>query len=136
MQNSENKLSRRPDVVLFVNGLSLAVMELKNATDEDATIWTAFQQLQTYKAEIGSLCATNAVFVVSNGIEARVGTLSAGREWFNSKTYSPAPACAASCRMRFPKGGVVLACHSAMSRNHYSLAMMPGAKKLRVETRK
>ena len=74
--------TRRPDVVLFVNGLPLAVIELKNATDEEATIWTAFQQLQTYKAEIPSLFATNAVLVISDGVEARVGTLTAGREWF------------------------------------------------------
>ena len=79
---TENKHDRRPDVVLFVNGLPLAVMELKNAADEDATIWTAFQQLQTYKAEIPSLFATNAALIVSDGVEARVGTLSAGREWF------------------------------------------------------
>ena len=79
---TENKHSRRPDVVLFVNGLPLAVMELKNAADEDATIWTAFQQLQTYKAEIPSFFATNAALVVSDGVEARIGTLSAGREWF------------------------------------------------------
>ncbi|MBI3104092.1 MAG: DUF3387 domain-containing protein [Candidatus Rokubacteria bacterium] len=77
-----NEHSRRPDVVLFVNGLPLAVLELKNAADEDATIWTAFQQLQTYKAEVPSLFAPNAVLVVSDGVEARVGTLSAGREWF------------------------------------------------------
>ncbi|MEW6541957.1 MAG: type I restriction endonuclease subunit R [Bacillota bacterium] len=74
--------TRRPDVVLFVNGLPLAVVELKNPADEDATVWTAFQQLQTYKAEIPSLFAPNAVLVVSDGIEARVGTLTAGREWF------------------------------------------------------
>jgi type I restriction enzyme R subunit len=79
---TENKHSRRPDVVLFVNGLPLAVLELKNAADEDATIWTAFHQLQTYKAEIPSLFATNAALVVSDGVEARIGTLSAGREWF------------------------------------------------------
>jgi len=78
----ENKHARRPDVVLFVNGLPLAVLELKNAADEEATIWTAFQQLQTYKTEIASLFAPNAVLVVSDGIEARVGTLTAGREWF------------------------------------------------------
>jgi len=68
--------------VLFVNGLPLAVVELKNAADEDATIWTAFQQFQTYQAEIPSLFAFNAVLVVSDGVEARVGTLTAGREWF------------------------------------------------------
>jgi len=79
---TENKHSRRPDVVLFVNGLPLAVLELKNAASEDATIWTAFQQLQTYKAEVPALFATNAVLVVSDGVEARAGTLTAGREWF------------------------------------------------------
>src|SRR5690606_15794836 len=66
----------------FVNGLPLAVLELKNAASEDATIWTAFQQLQTYKAEVPSLFATNAVLVASDGVEARAGTLTAGREWF------------------------------------------------------
>ena len=79
---TENKHSRRPDVVLFVNGLPLAVVELKNAADENATIWSAFQQLQTYQAEIPSLFATNGVLVVSDGVEARVGALGAGREWF------------------------------------------------------
>jgi len=78
---AENKHTRRPDVVLFVNGLPLAVLELKNAADEDATIWTAFQQLQTYKAELPSLFAFNEVLLVSDGVEARVGTLTAGREW-------------------------------------------------------
>jgi type I restriction enzyme R subunit len=79
---AENKHSRRPDVVLFVNGLPLAVVELKNAADESATIWAAFQQLQTYKAEVPSLFTTNALLVISDGVEARVGTLTAGREWF------------------------------------------------------
>ena len=74
--------TRRPDVVLFVNGLPLAVVELKNAADENAAIWTAFQQLQTYQAEIPSLFATNELLVISDGVEARVGTLTAGREWF------------------------------------------------------
>lgn len=78
----ENKHNRRPDIVLFVNGLPLGVVELKNAADEDATIWTAFNQLQTYKAEIPSLFAFNELLVVSDGIQARVGTLAAGREWF------------------------------------------------------
>ena len=78
----ENKHERRPDVVLFVNGLPLGVIELKNPADEDATIWTAWQQLQTYKAEIPSLFAFNAALIVSDGLEARIGTLTAGREWF------------------------------------------------------
>ncbi len=79
---AENKHSRRPDVALFVNGLPLAVVELKNAADENATIWSAFQQLQTYQAEIPSLFTFNEVLVVSDGVEARVGALGAGREWF------------------------------------------------------
>ena len=79
---TENKHTRRPDVVLFVNGLPVAVLELKNPADEEATIWTAFQQLQTYKTEIPVLFAPNAVLVISDGVEARVGTLTAGREWF------------------------------------------------------
>jgi type I restriction enzyme R subunit len=79
---AENKHARRPDVVLFVNGLPLAVIELKNAGSEAATIWSAFQQLQTYQAEVPSLFAANALLVASDGVEARVGALGAGREWF------------------------------------------------------
>jgi len=86
---AENKHTRRADVVLFVNGLPLAVIELKNAADEDATIWTAFQQLQTYKAELPSLFAFNALLVISDGIEARIGTLTAGREWFKRLRTNP-----------------------------------------------
>ena len=78
----ENKHERRPDVVLFVNGLPLGVIELKNPTDEDATIWTAWQQLQTYQAELPTLFSMNAALLVSDGVEARLGTLTAGREWF------------------------------------------------------
>ncbi len=78
----ENKHERRPDVVLFVNGLPLGVIELKNPADEDATIWTAWQQLQTYKAELPTLFSMNAALLVSDGVEARIGTLTAGREWF------------------------------------------------------
>lgn len=78
----ENKQNRRPDVVLFVNGLPLTVIELKNPADEQATIWTAFAQLQTYKAELLNLLAFNELLVISDGVEARLGTLTAGREWF------------------------------------------------------
>ena len=78
----ENKVERRPDVVLFVNGLPLGVIELKNPTDADATIWTAWQQLQTYRADLSGLFSMNAVMMVSDGLEARLGTLTAGREWF------------------------------------------------------
>jgi type I restriction enzyme, R subunit len=78
----ENKHSRRPDVVLFVNGLPLAVVELKNAAAENATIWSAFRQFQTYQAEVPTLFAPNTLLAISDGVEARVGTLGAGREWF------------------------------------------------------
>ena len=80
----ENKHERRADVVLFVNGLPLGIMELKNPADEDATIWTAWQQLQTYKAELPALFSMNAVLVVSDGVDARISTLTAGREWFKA----------------------------------------------------
>ncbi|MBI3981721.1 MAG: type I restriction endonuclease subunit R, partial [Gemmatimonadetes bacterium] len=79
---TENKHTRRPDVVLFVNGLPVGVIELKNPADENATVWTAFQQLQTYRAELPTLFAFNQLLVVSDGVEARIGTLTAGREWF------------------------------------------------------
>ena len=78
----EGNHERRPDMVLFVNGLPLAVIELKNPADEDATIRSAWQQLRTYQAELPSLFAFNAVLAVSDGVEARLGTLTAGWEWF------------------------------------------------------
>jgi len=79
---SENKHTRRPDLVLFVNGLPLILMELKNAADENASIHAAFNQIQTYKSELPTLFDYNALVVISDGTEARVGTLTAGREWF------------------------------------------------------
>ncbi|MDO8771054.1 MAG: type I restriction endonuclease subunit R [Burkholderiaceae bacterium] len=79
---AEGQHTRRPDVVLFVNGLPLAVIELKNPADENATIWSAYQQLQTYQAQVPSLFATNAALIVSDGVQARIGTLGAGKEWF------------------------------------------------------
>ncbi|MCA1997641.1 MAG: type I restriction endonuclease subunit R [Armatimonadetes bacterium] len=78
----ENQRERRPDIVLFVNGLPLAVIELKNAADENATLWAAFNQLQTYKAQIPSLFVYNEAMVISDGVEARIGTLTADRERF------------------------------------------------------
>ena len=74
--------NRRPDVVLFVNGLPLVVIELKDPTTESADIWSAFQQLQTYQARIPALFEYNELLVASTGVEARVGSLTAGREWF------------------------------------------------------
>jgi len=78
----EDRHERRPDIVLFVNGLPLAVFELKNAAAEEATIWTAFNQLQTYKEQIPSLFAYNEALVISDGIQARIGTLTSNKEWF------------------------------------------------------
>ena len=78
----ENKNKRRPDIVLFVNGLPLGVIELKNPADEEATIWAAWHQLQTYKAELPSLFSMNEILVVSDGLQTLAGTLTAGREWF------------------------------------------------------
>ncbi len=78
----ENKANRRPDVVIFVNGLPLGVLELKNPGDQNATMGGAFNQLQTYKSQITSLFRTNAVLVISDGLAARVGSLTADYERF------------------------------------------------------
>ena len=78
----EGQHNRRPDIVVFVNGLPLGLIELKNASDEDATIWSAYAQLQTYKAEIASLLHYNAALVVSDGLQARMGSVTANQEWF------------------------------------------------------
>lgn len=78
----ENKINRRPDIVLFVNGLPLAVIELKNPGDQSATLDGAFNQLQTYKNQIPSLFRTNAVLLTSDGIQARLGSLTANLERF------------------------------------------------------
>ena len=78
----ENRNRRRPDAVLFLNGLALGIIELKNPADEDATIWSAWQQLQTYRAELPTLFSMNELLVISDGLQARLGTLTAGREWF------------------------------------------------------
>jgi type I restriction enzyme R subunit len=78
----ENQANRRPDLVVFVNGLPLAVIELKSATDENATVQAAFQQLQTYKKQIPSLFHFNELLVVSDGLGARIGTLTGAWERF------------------------------------------------------
>ncbi len=79
---TENQHTRRPDLVVFVNGLPLAVIELKNPIDETATVLSAYHQLQTYKSELPTLFACNAVMAVSDGLKALLGTLTAGSEWF------------------------------------------------------
>ena len=78
----EQKANRRPDVVLFLNGLPICVIELKNAGDENATLDGAFNQLQTYKKQISSLFRTNVALVISDGLGARIGSLTADRERF------------------------------------------------------
>lgn len=78
----EGKHNRRPDVVLFINGLPLVVIELKNPANENATTFDAFNQLQTYKLQIPSLLTYNCLLVASDGIEARLGTLTADWERF------------------------------------------------------
>ena len=78
----ENGHSRRPDLVAFLNGLPVAVFELKNPADEGATIGTAYQQLQTYQTEIPSLFNSNELLVISDGLEARLGCLTSNRERF------------------------------------------------------
>ncbi len=70
--------NKRPDIILFVNGLPLVVLELKNAVDENATLNSAYKQLQTYKEIIPSLFVYNAALVISDGLEAKAGSLSAG----------------------------------------------------------
>jgi type I restriction enzyme R subunit len=76
----EGQHNRRPDIVVFINGLPLGLIELKNAADEDATVWSAYAQLQTYKAEIPSLLHYNAALVVSDGLQARMGSITANQE--------------------------------------------------------
>ncbi len=78
----EGEHNRRPDIVLFVNGLPLGLIELKNPADDKATVWTAWQQFQTYREELPALFSLGGVLIASDGVEARVGTLTAGREWF------------------------------------------------------
>ncbi len=80
----ENHFNKRPDLILFVNGLPLVVIELKNASDENASIRSAFNQIDTYKSTIPSLFVTNAFNVLSDGLDARAGSISAGFSRFMS----------------------------------------------------
>ncbi len=76
------KMHRRPDIVIFINGLPLIVIELKKPTDEKADVWKAYDQLQTYKDEIQDLFACNSALIISDGFNARIGSLTASEEWF------------------------------------------------------
>ena len=78
----EGHFNRRPDDVVFINGIPLAVLELKNIADEQATIRKAFDQFQTYKAQIPSLFHSNALLVISDGHQAKLGTITSDWERF------------------------------------------------------
>lgn len=80
----EENVNKRPDITLFINGLPLVVIELKNAADENATIRSAYKQLQTYKSTISSLFTYNGLLVISDGLEAKSGSVSAGFTRFMS----------------------------------------------------
>ncbi len=77
-----SKGNRRPDVIVFINGLPLVVLELKNPADSQADIWSAYQQLQTYKDELTDLFIFNEALVISDGLNARIGSLTANKERF------------------------------------------------------
>jgi type I restriction enzyme, R subunit len=79
---SRAKTNRRPDVLLFVNGLPLVIIELKNAADANATVKQAFQQISTYIDDIGTLFTYNGLVAISDGLFAQLGTLTSGPEWF------------------------------------------------------
>lgn len=81
---TRQRTHRRPDVVLFVNGLPLVVIEIKNAADENATIEHAYNQLQTYKDELPTLFTFNEFLVITDGTQARIGTLTSGWEWYKA----------------------------------------------------
>jgi type I restriction enzyme R subunit len=79
----ENRHERRPDIVLFVNGIPLVIIELKNPEDENATIWSAHRQIQTYLSEIPSMFRYNELCIVSDGIDSRYGTITSPRERYS-----------------------------------------------------
>ncbi|HBI21605.1 MAG TPA: DEAD/DEAH box helicase [Legionella sp.] len=80
------KHTRRPDIILFINGLPLVLIELKNPADESADIWKAFNQIQTYKEQVPDIFQYNEMLIISDGTEARMGSLSADQERFMSWT--------------------------------------------------
>ena len=79
----ENRHERRPDIVLFVNGIPIVIIELKNPEDENATIWSAYRQIQTYLSEIPSMFRFNELCIVSDGIDSRYGTITSPRERYS-----------------------------------------------------
>ena len=103
----ENQHHRRPDVVLSVNGLPLAVIELKNAADENATIWSAFNQLQTYKQEISSLFVYNEALVISDGLAARIGTFARCHELLRQQPVQAESRAELRKKLQVASGGVI-----------------------------
>lgn len=79
----EERSNRRPDIILFVNGLPLVLIELKNPADPNATIWSAFNQFGTYQKEIPSIFRFNEILIISDGLEARAGTITSKEERFS-----------------------------------------------------
>ncbi len=79
----ENKHERRPDIILFINGIPVVVIELKNPEDENATIWNAYRQIGTYINDIPSLFRFNEICIISDGIETRYGTITSHKERFS-----------------------------------------------------
>ena len=79
---TEGTHKRRADIVVFINGLPIAILELKNAAGEQADIWSAYKQLQTYREQIPTLFRYNELLVISDGLQARLGSLTANKEWF------------------------------------------------------
>ena len=78
-----NNGNRRPDIIAFINGLPIAVIELKNTSDEDDDIiWKAFEQINTYKQELPDLFNYNLACIISDGVNARIGSITAGKERF------------------------------------------------------
>ena len=78
----ETQILRRPDIVLFVNGLPVGNIELKNPADENTDIWEAWQQLRNYQVDLPTMFSMNEVQIISDGLLARIGPLNAGQEWF------------------------------------------------------
>ena len=95
---TEGTHTRRADVVVFINGLPIAILELKNAAGEQADIWSAYKQLQTYREQIPTLFRYNELLVISDGLQARLGSLTANKEWFkvwrttDGQTHAPTSA--------------------------------------------
>jgi len=103
----ENNINKRPDVILFVNGLPLVVIELKNLADENANVRSAFKQLQTYKQAIPNLFTYNGLMIISDGLEAKAGSISTGFSrfmvWKTAEESAIGQDCGIPCKL-WPAG--------------------------------